>query len=74
MAMVTCPECDSGIRLGRRPKAGQQFLCPHCSALLQVNSVRPLLVDWSYDYVGETPERSLDEVLSGKAGAASSLS
>ena len=68
--MANCPECDRGIKLGRRPRQGQKFLCPHCSTAIEVIGVVPLEFDWAYDEDDEESESSLEDVWSRKPESA----
>jgi hypothetical protein len=74
MAKATCPECNRGIKVGRRVRLGQQFLCPRCCTVVEVISVFPLALDWSDDYDEEDSEGSLEDVWSRKLGSAQTLS
>jgi uncharacterized paraquat-inducible protein A len=67
--VANCPECDRGIKLGRRPKRGQKFQCPQCSTIIEVVSVAPLEFDWAYDE-DEESEGSLADVWSRKLESA----
>ena len=66
--MANCPECDRGIKPGRRPRQGQRFQCPHCSTAIEVISVAPVEFDWAYD--DEESESSLQDVWSRKLESA----
>lgn len=73
MAKATCPGCEGGIRLERRLRMGQRFLCPHCCTVIEVISVAPLELDWAYDSTDEE-EVSFEDVWSKRLGSARSLS
>lgn len=42
-----CPECDSRIRFGKRPRIGDDVSCPECRASLMVIDSAPIELDWS---------------------------
>ena len=48
-----CPDCDEKIVFNPHPKVGQKLVCPHCDAELEVLSVKPLELDWAYDWDDE---------------------
>ncbi len=45
--MVTCPECRQPFEL-QEPSEGQEVVCPHCRARLEVLNLEPLELDWFY--------------------------
>ena len=45
--MVTCLECHQIFEV-QEPSEGQQVVCPHCRARLEVLNLEPLEFDWAY--------------------------
>jgi lysine biosynthesis protein LysW len=41
---VTCPSCQTVIRLGKKPFVGFFFFCDECDAELEVMELHPLAV------------------------------
>lgn len=41
---VTCPSCQTKIRLGKKPFVGFFFFCDECDAELEVIELHPLAV------------------------------
>ncbi|MGC8837753.1 MAG: hypothetical protein ACP5UM_04980 [Anaerolineae bacterium] len=51
-----CPDCDEPIRLRGKVALGMRVTCPSCGAELEVVSLKPLELDWVYDYEEEEEE------------------
>jgi lysine biosynthesis protein LysW len=49
MAQGSCPDCDSPVKVGDRPRKGQLVTCSTCGAYLQVSGLSPIELDWAYD-------------------------
>jgi lysine biosynthesis protein LysW len=49
MAVATCVECDEELAISGRPRLGTKLVCGHCGARLEVVSLEPVEVDWSYE-------------------------
>lgn len=49
MAQGYCPDCDSAVKVGDRPRKGQLVTCATCGAYLQVSGLSPIELDWAYD-------------------------
>jgi lysine biosynthesis protein LysW len=46
---ATCPDCGETIQLKKPVRMGQEVLCPHCDADLEVIETDPVELDWVYD-------------------------
>ena len=44
-----CPDCGEEITLRGNIRLGQEVVCPHCDAELEVVETDPLELDWAYD-------------------------
>jgi alpha-aminoadipate carrier protein LysW len=44
-----CPDCGQKITLSGDARLGQEVICPHCDAELEVVEMDPLELDWIYD-------------------------
>jgi lysine biosynthesis protein LysW len=49
MARAVCPVCRRKIELEPQVEKGEWVSCPHCWADLEVVSLNPPLLDWTYD-------------------------
>jgi lysine biosynthesis protein LysW len=47
VAEVFCSECGHLLKLGTRPREGQQVICPECKTNLEVVSLSPLELEIS---------------------------
>jgi alpha-aminoadipate carrier protein LysW len=47
-ATATCPDCGRRIVLRSQPRVGEEVICPHCEADLEVVSLDPLELDWAW--------------------------
>jgi lysine biosynthesis protein LysW len=45
--MAKCPECENLIQLGKNVKLGARTTCPECDCLLEVISLKPLVLDYA---------------------------
>jgi lysine biosynthesis protein LysW len=43
-SMTECPECEAPIRFLNPPKLGQPLVCTNCEEILEVISIRPLVI------------------------------
>jgi lysine biosynthesis protein LysW len=48
MATAICLDCGRKILIGPKPKRGQLVACPHCNAEMEIISLSPLELDWTY--------------------------
>ena len=46
---VVCIDCESRIALHGAIKLGQEIVCPHCDAELEVIDTDPVELDWIYE-------------------------
>ena len=46
---ATCPDCGEQVTLTGNIRLGQEVVCPHCDAELEVVEMDPLELDWAYD-------------------------
>ncbi|MBC8263915.1 MAG: lysine biosynthesis protein LysW [Anaerolineales bacterium] len=46
--MPQCPECENPIQLSKNVKLGALTTCPECDCLLEVISLNPLDLDYSF--------------------------
>jgi len=44
-----CPDCGERITLKSTVRLGQEVVCPHCDAELEVVETDPVELDWVYD-------------------------
>jgi lysine biosynthesis protein LysW len=44
-----CPDCGENITLRGTVRLGQEIVCPHCDAELEVVETDPLELDWVFD-------------------------
>ena len=44
-----CPDCGEEITIRGNVRLGQEVVCPHCDAELEVVETEPLELDWAYD-------------------------
>jgi alpha-aminoadipate carrier protein LysW len=44
-----CPDCGQKITLKGPVVLGQEVVCPHCEAELEVVETEPVELDWAYD-------------------------
>jgi len=45
MNLTQCPLCQADIEIGPKPSLGQEVVCPHCDAQLEVVWLYPLALD-----------------------------
>jgi lysine biosynthesis protein LysW len=69
VAEVFCPECECCLKLGTRPRRGQQIICPECEAVLEVVSLDPLELDISTAEWKGKDRKSREQKWSGKEHA-----
>jgi len=48
VATASCPDCGRKIELRSHPRLGEEVICPHCDAELEVVDLDPLELDWAY--------------------------
>ncbi|HUT18396.1 MAG TPA: lysine biosynthesis protein LysW [Anaerolineae bacterium] len=48
-AKAVCPDCGETITLKGSVRLGQEVICSHCDAELEVVETDPLELDWAYD-------------------------
>lgn len=57
---AVCPDCGEEISLRGTIRIGQEVICPHCDAELEVVETEPVELDWAYsddyDYDDEEEE------------------
>lgn len=53
--MAPCPECGQEIKLGSRPRMGQQVTCTECRTRLEVINLNP--PEFDYSMIGRPVER-----------------
>jgi alpha-aminoadipate carrier protein LysW len=46
---TVCPDCGEDITLRGNIRLGQEVVCRHCDAELEVVEIDPLELDWAYD-------------------------
>lgn len=46
---AVCPDCGETITSKGSVRLGQEVVCPHCDAELEVVGTDPLELDWAYD-------------------------
>jgi len=46
--VAPCPDCGQKIELWPLLKVGEELVCPHCDADLEVVSIDPVELDWAY--------------------------
>ncbi|MBN1641067.1 MAG: lysine biosynthesis protein LysW [Anaerolineae bacterium] len=56
-----CPDCGEEITLHGNVRLGQEVVCPHCDAELEVVEIDPLELDWAYDDGDYEDEEEEDE-------------
>ena len=47
-AMTRCPDCGRQIELWPLLQVGEELICPHCEANLEIISLDPVELDWAY--------------------------
>jgi len=47
-AATRCPDCGQQIELWPLLKVGEELICPHCEANLEVVNLDPVELDWAY--------------------------
>jgi alpha-aminoadipate carrier protein LysW len=47
-ATATCPDCGRKVVLRSQARVGDEVMCPHCEADLEVVSLDPLELDWAW--------------------------
>jgi alpha-aminoadipate carrier protein LysW len=47
-SVAPCPDCGREIQLWPLLKVGEELICPHCEAELEVISLDPVELDWAY--------------------------
>jgi lysine biosynthesis protein LysW len=50
VAIGYCPDCDSEIDVGRKPRIGSRVTCPECGFVSEIIDIDPVELDWPYDY------------------------
>ena len=55
-----CPDCGEEITLRGTLRIGQELVCPHCDAELEVVEIEPLELDWAFDDDYEEEEEDED--------------
>lgn len=55
MDTVVCPHCNHDLHLENDLHVGKDFLCPVCTARLEILSLSPLEVDWQFQEPERTP-------------------
>ena len=58
---TTCPDCGEKISLKGTIRMGQEVICPHCDAELEVVETDPVELDWAYYDEYESDEEEEDE-------------
>jgi len=48
MAVATCPDCGRKIAVDPQLQVGDEIICSHCDAELEVVSLDPVELDWLY--------------------------
>lgn len=46
--VATCPDCGRKVVVRPQFKVGDEIICPHCEAELEVVSLDPPELDWSW--------------------------
>jgi alpha-aminoadipate carrier protein LysW len=49
VVMARCPDCGDNITMRGAIRIGQDVICPHCDAELEVIEIDPIELDWAYD-------------------------
>lgn len=60
-AKAVCPDCGEAVTLRGSVRLGQEVVCPHCDAELEVVETEPLELDWAYDDYDYDDEDEEDE-------------
>jgi lysine biosynthesis protein LysW len=60
-AKAVCPDCGETINLKSPVRLGQEVVCPHCDAELEVVETDPLELDWAYDDYDDEDEEEDDD-------------
>mgnify|MGYP003776927623 FL=1 len=55
-AAVMCPECGAALAQAAQLHEGEQVMCKHCDARLEVIRLLPLELDWVYAEAYQAPE------------------
>ncbi len=48
VATATCPDCGRKVQLWAQPQVGEEVICPHCEAELEVVALDPVELDWAF--------------------------
>ncbi|NLF00850.1 MAG: lysine biosynthesis protein LysW [Anaerolineales bacterium] len=51
-----CPECGAALAQAAQLHEGEQVMCKHCDARLEVIRLLPLELDWVYAEAYQAPE------------------
>ena len=46
---AVCPDCGKAVHLKSPVRLGQEIVCPHCDAELEVIDTDPVELDWIYE-------------------------
>lgn len=46
---AACPDCGKTVTLRSPVRMGQEIVCPHCDAELEVIETDPVELDWIYE-------------------------
>ena len=46
--LADCPECESILRIHKKPRLGDTLVCRECGEKLEVVNLNPLELDWVY--------------------------
>jgi hypothetical protein len=64
VATAPCPDCGRKVKLGSRPKEGQQLACTNCGTYLEIIGLEPPELDWAFNDlppVWESEDEDWDE-------------
>jgi len=60
VAKAVCPDCGETITLKGSVRLGQEVVCAHCDAELEVVETDPLELDWVYEEEEDEEEQDED--------------
>ena len=56
-----CPDCGKRVLLQSPIRMGQEVICPHCDAELEVIETDPVELDWIYEEYDEDDDEEDDD-------------
>ena len=58
---ATCPDCGEKIPVRGTIRIGQEVICPHCDAELEIVETEPVELDWAYEDDWDDEEEEDDD-------------